>query len=114
MVDADLTDQAQLDPGQRVIAFRVVQEGLTNVLRHAPGSRATVVVRRGGDGVEIVVANSAPAGAASGPGTGRGLAGVRERVTAGAGQVAWGSREDGGFEVRALLPDLPGRPVPAP
>lgn len=103
-VEADVTGQALLDPVQRLVAFRVVQEGLTNVLRHAPGSRATVAVRPGGGGVQIVVANSAPAGAGSGPGTGRGLAGIRERVTAGAGQVSWRPRDDGGFEVCALLP----------
>jgi signal transduction histidine kinase len=106
-VDSDLVDEVLLDPEQRVIAFRVIQEGLTNVLRHAPGSRAAVAVRRSAHGVEIVVANSAPTGAGSGQGTGRGLVGIRERVTASAGQAAWQSREDGGFEVRAFLPCSP-------
>jgi signal transduction histidine kinase len=106
-VDSDLVDEVLLDPEQRVIAFRVIQEGLTNVLRHAPGSRAAVAVRRSAHGVEIVVANSAPTGAGSGQGTGRGLVGIRERVTARAGQAAWQSREDGGFEVRAFLPCSP-------
>jgi signal transduction histidine kinase len=103
-VDADLRDAGVLDAVQQVIAFRVVQEALTNVLRHAPGSRASVAVRRRGQGVEIVVANTAPAGPGPGPGSGRGLTGIRERVTAGAGQVSWRPGEDGGFEVRALLP----------
>lgn len=103
-VDTDLADEALLDPVQQAIAFRVVQEGLTNVLRHAPGSRATVAVRRRENEVEIMIANSAPEGGGAGPGTGRGLAGIRERVTAAAGQVTWRPLENGGFQVRALLP----------
>jgi signal transduction histidine kinase len=113
VVDTDLAGEVLLDPVQQVIAFRVVQEGLTNVLRHAPGSRAAVAVRRGGNGVEIVIANSAPVDAGSGPGSQRGLAGIRERVSASAGQVTWGPLEGGGFEVRVLLPNS-AVPVPAP
>ena len=113
VVDTDLADEVLLDPAQQITAFRVVQEGLTNVLRHAPGSRATVAVRRRGSGVEIMIANSAPVDAGSGPGSGRGLAGIRERVAAAAGQVSWGAREDGGFEVCALLPSSTVA-VPAP
>jgi signal transduction histidine kinase len=106
-LDADVADETLLEPVQQVIAFRIVQEGLTNVLRHAPGSRASVTVRGLGDVVEVVIANSAPTSSGSGPGTGRGLAGIRERVGAGGGQVSWGKREDGGFEMRAFLPRLP-------
>lgn len=104
VVDADLGGEPLLDPAQRVVAYRVVQEGLTNVLRHAPGSRVTVTVRGGDGGVEVAVANSAPAAAGSGPGTGLGLVGLRERVMAGAGRATWRHREDGGFEVCAHLP----------
>jgi len=103
-VDADVADETLLDPEQQVVAFRVVQEGLTNVLRHAPGSRASVAVRRSGDGVEIMVANSAPVGEGSGSGSERGLSGMWERVTEGGGRVTWRRRADGGFEVCALLP----------
>ena len=104
VVEADLNGEPLLDPAQRVVAFRVVQEGLTNVLRHAPGSRATVTVRGREDGVEISVANSAPAAEGSGPGTGRGLHGLRERVVAAAGRATWGHHADGGFELCAHLP----------
>ena len=65
-MDADLTGEALLGPRERRIALRIVQEALTNVLRHAPGSRATVAIRAGDDAVEIRIVNSAPAG----PGTG--------------------------------------------
>lgn len=103
-IDADLTAADSLDPAHQVVAFRIVQEGLTNVLRHAPGSLTTVTVRQGDDGVEVAVTNSAGSSAGTGPGTGRGLAGIRERIAALAGQVAWGPLGDGGFEVRAFLP----------
>jgi signal transduction histidine kinase len=103
-LDADVTDAALLAPPQREVVHRIVQEALTNVLRHAPGSRAAVVVRRGDDGVDVSVTNSAPSGVGSGPGTERGLAGIQERVTAESGQVTWGAREDGGFAVHAVLP----------
>ncbi len=108
VLDTDLADVGVLDPLQRATAFRVVQEGLTNVLRHAPGSSAGVCVRRAAGGIEVVVVNTAPADPASGqgtgPGTGLGLTGIRERVGACSGQVTWRSLPDGGFEVRALLP----------
>jgi signal transduction histidine kinase len=107
VVDAELADEAMLDPGQQAVAFRVVQEGLTNVLRHAPGSRAVVAVRRGAAGIDVTVSNSAPVDPGwqeTGEGTGLGLVGIQERVTALGGEVSWRPREDGGFELRALVP----------
>ena len=103
-IDADLADGVLLEPAQRLVAYRVVQEGLTNALRHAPGARVSVVVRRADGGVEVAVANSAPVAPGAGPGTTRGLAGLRERVVGCAGEVTWSPRGDGGFELRALLP----------
>jgi len=112
VVDADLDDWASLDPGQRTVVQRLVQEALTNVLQHAPGATATVCVHRSGSDLVVRVANSAPAHPGSGPGTGRGLAGIRERVTAHAGRVCWGPRLDGGFEVHAVLPEELERVAP--
>ncbi|MGN6578115.1 MAG: sensor histidine kinase [Nocardioides sp.] len=103
-VEADLAGESALLPEQRAVAFRVVQEALTNVLRHAPGSRAGVLIGPRAAGVEVVVANTAPLTPGPGPGSGRGLAGLEERVTAVSGALSWGRRPDGGFEVRALLP----------
>jgi len=54
--------------------------------------------------IPIVVANSAPSGSDREPGTGKGLAGLRQRVADAAGTLTWGARADGGFEVRAVLP----------
>jgi signal transduction histidine kinase len=103
-VDADIDDQAALDAEQSAVVFRLVQEALTNVLRHAPGARASVTVRQERYDVVVTIANSAPTHAGNGPGTGRGLAGIRERVAARHGRVSWGPRAEGGFEVRAVLP----------
>lgn len=95
---------SELDPDHRDDISRVVQEGLTNVLRHAPGSRASVTVRRGIDDIVVRVSNSPSSGAGDGPGIGRGLAGICERVSARSGRVTWGPRPDGGFELCAVLP----------
>jgi signal transduction histidine kinase len=104
IVDADIDGWASLDPARRTVVLRLVQEALTNVLRHAPGATATVSVHSAGDEVTVTISNSPPAHAGSGPGTGRGLAGLRERVATHAGRVEWGPRPEGGFEVHAVLP----------
>jgi signal transduction histidine kinase len=92
------------DPQTREVACRTVQEGLTNVLRHAPGADATVTVRRECDAVSVTVRNGTPTRAGHTPGGRRGLAGLRERAAAHGGELGWGPCEDGGFEVRAVLP----------
>jgi signal transduction histidine kinase len=88
-------------------AYRILQEALTNVLRHAPGSRATVRVDYTRDGVDICVRDDGPGAAAAGgapggPG-GHGLVGMRERARMFGGTLEAGPVE-GGFEVRAHLP----------
>lgn len=103
-VEDDLRDLPALPESQRLIAVRTIQEGLTNAIRHAPGSRLTISVRRRGDVIAVQIANSAPLAPGSGPGSGRGLVGIRERVlSAAAGEVTWGPVAGGGFEVLALL-----------
>jgi signal transduction histidine kinase len=88
----------------RGLAHRIVQEGLTNVLRHAPGARAEVVVRHDAGGLEILVRNTAPTQPGGVTGSGRGLSGLRALVTGSDGELGWGQRADGGFELRAVLP----------
>jgi len=112
-VDGDLADEALLGPEDRLVVLRVVQEALTNVIRHAPGSRATVSVTRSADRVEVQVSNTPATGSPSGAGTGRGLLGLRERVAGLSGAVAWGPRPGGGFEVHASLPDRSAVGVPS-
>src|SRR5262245_13561822 len=92
-------------------AYRIVQEALTNVYRHAGGVTATVELRYAEDELVIQIDNDAgPAGgsaAAAGaglPSTGAGIAGMRERAETLGGQLSAGPRPDGGFRVRARLP----------
>ena len=103
-VRADLGSLEVLDPGCRATAHRVVQEALTNVLRHAPGASAEVRVTEQERTLVVQVSNSAPTGAGEGPGTERGLVGLRERVEAVGGTIRWGARADGGFDLVAELP----------
>jgi signal transduction histidine kinase len=86
-------------------AYRIIQEGLTNALKHAHASRADVVIRYGDDDLEIEVRDdgtAAPAG--NGHGQGHGLVGVRERVKIYGGEMSAGSGADGGFTLRTRLP----------
>jgi signal transduction histidine kinase len=92
-----------LPAGIDVSAYRIVQEGLTNALKHARGAHAEVVVRYVEDGVEVEVADDGP-GSNGAEVDGDGLAGMRERVALFGGTLAAGPREGGGFVVRAQLP----------
>jgi signal transduction histidine kinase len=83
--------------------YRVAQEGLTNVLKHAAGSHACLTLRYRTDEVELEVANHTTA-PQSGPGSRLGLAGVRERVRLFDGRVHAGPRPDGGWVLRATFP----------
>jgi signal transduction histidine kinase len=84
-------------------ALRIVQEALTNALRHAAGSRVTVALHR--DGGELVVEVRDDGGRAGRHEPGFGLVGLEERVRALGGEFAAGPREGGGFAVSARLPD---------
>ena len=101
---AGLDAPGLIDPESRAAVCRIVQEALTNVLRHAPGAAATVVAGAEGDGVGVTIRNGPPTGPGGAGGSGRGLAGLRQRVAARGGEVCWGPLDDGGFEVRAVLP----------
>lgn len=102
--DVDALDAPGLDPETRAVAVRVIQEALTNVLRHAPGALAVVNVREAGGGVAVEVRNGAPTGPRGTPGSGRGLLGLEQRVDAHGGRLVWGPQDDGGFHIRAVLP----------
>ncbi|GAA4701126.1 sensor histidine kinase [Phytohabitans rumicis] len=88
-------------------AFGIVREALTNALRHAPGGAVQVRLDHRDGVLDVEVANAAgtaPA-AAGGLGSGRGLAGMRERVATAGGTLAAGHRPDGGWRVHAMLPE---------
>jgi signal transduction histidine kinase len=97
----DITD------GGAEAAYRMVQEGITNAMKHAPGAPMEVTVRGGDDGVEVRVVNG-PAG--SGPsgleesGGGHGLAGMRERASQCGGTFAAGPTPAGGWQLAARFP----------
>jgi signal transduction histidine kinase len=103
-VTAELGDELYLSDSDRVVVYRLVQESLTNVLCHAPGAQVHLTVRRHEPHLEVEVANTAPTGSPERRGSGQGLVGIRERVTAARGVVHWGPRADGGFAVVARLP----------
>ncbi|MFF5498436.1 sensor histidine kinase [Streptomyces aquilus] len=95
----------KLPPGTDLAAFRIVQEALTNVVRHS-GSRHARVHVDSGDGttLRLRVDDDGPATGADAGGSGNGLAGMRERAAALGGTIEAGPRPDGGFRVLAVLP----------
>ena len=85
--------------------YRLTQEGLTNVLKHAGEvSRVDVVLAYRDDAVELTLRDDGRGAEAAGDGLGQGLTGMRERVAVHDGTFAAGPGEDGGFEIRAVLP----------
>ena len=92
-----------LEPGADLAAYRVVQEALTNALKHAGGAPATVELTWTDDAVELLVSDEGDGGA-RGPGARRGLQGMRERIEAYEGELEAGPAPAGGFRVRARLP----------
>jgi len=88
---------------------RIVQESLTNALKHAPGARIGVRLHYAEQALEVEVADDGPGTATDSDRAGFGLAGIRERVALFDGRVSAGPRDDGpGWRTRAVLP------VPAP
>jgi signal transduction histidine kinase len=96
-------EAASLPPSVDLAAYRLVQEGLTNTLKHAQAQRAEVLVRYGNGEVEVVVADDGN-GIGGGDGGGHGLVGLRERIAVAGGELDAGPRLGGGYEVRACLP----------
>ena len=91
----------ELPPGVDLAAYRVVQEALTNVLKHAGQARAWVRICWGERELRIDVAND---GRDIGHGVGFGQAGMRERLRVYGGRLESGARPEGGYVVRAYVP----------
>jgi signal transduction histidine kinase len=87
-----------------VAAYRVVQEALTNALKHAAGSRTVVNVHHGDEWMDLEVSTDKSSRPGLGRGSGRGLVGMRERVNVVGGDLRADSRPDGGFTVWARIP----------
>jgi len=113
IVSVDLPEDAHLPGGLGLSVYRVVQEALTNVVKHAPGAGVTVALRVGPDAAVVTVANDTGTAAPSAPaGAGQGLVGMRQRAELYGGTLAAGPSTDGGFRVTATFP-LDDAPVAA-
>jgi signal transduction histidine kinase len=106
----DVSYQASGQPGAycsavEFSAYRIAQEALTNVTKHASGARARVLIGHGGDELTITVADDGdPDSAAPAAGGGLGIPGMKERAALLGGTLAAGPGSDGGFVVTARLP----------
>ena len=96
-------DPVQLPAGVDLTAYRLVQEGLTNALKHARAQHAEVFVRYGDGHIEVSVSDDG-SGDGDGDGGGHGLVGMRERISVYGGELEAGPRAEGGFRLRARLP----------
>jgi signal transduction histidine kinase len=97
-------EPASLPVGIDLSAYRIVQEGLTNALKHAGPATAAVHLRYGPDSLEIEITDGGGPGRAPVEGSGHGLVGIRERVAMYGGAFDAGHRPEGGFAIRVLLP----------
>lgn len=102
-IDADREPLHDLSESVQGAAYRVVQEGLTNAVRYAPGSHVQLQMRREGDGLRVSLADdgAAPGGTVQPAGGGHGLVGMAERVRATDGVLRHGPLPDGGYLVEA-------------
>jgi signal transduction histidine kinase len=97
-------ERPQLPVGIDLSAYRIVQEGLANALKHVNCEHCEVTVRYGGDGLEVVISDDGSAVNGAGRTEGASLAGMRERVALYGGTLETGQRDGGGCVVRAQLP----------
>ncbi|KUH38322.1 MULTISPECIES: sensor histidine kinase [Streptomyces] len=106
IVDKAVTGAArELPQGVELSAYRIVQEALSNVLRHAPGAAARVEIAYVLGGLGLRVVNGPPRGLVKpSPGAGHGITGMRERVAMLNGELTAGPTDDGGYEVTAFVP----------
>ncbi len=112
MSDSELTVEVRVEGEERplpptvdVSAFRIVQEALTNTLKHSGAARADVALRYRPGELEVEITDDGRGDGGASPGAGGlGLVGMRERAGLHGGQLSAGPAEDGGFAVRATLP----------
>lgn len=97
-------DRRDLAPAVDASAYRIVQEALTNVLRHSGTDRARLRIRYGGRALELEVCDDGRAAPVTLPARGAGLVGMRERALLHGGSFAAGRSDGGGFRVHVSLP----------
>jgi signal transduction histidine kinase len=115
--DAGLTINVDLDDGVPDLpaavdhtTYRILQESITNVIRHAAATHLTISIRRDDGNLRITVTDNGRGHQPRGGTTGHGIEGMRERVTLLGGRLTTAPQPGGGFQVRA---DLPLAPEPA-
>ncbi|MGC5034292.1 MULTISPECIES: sensor histidine kinase [unclassified Streptomyces] len=101
-----------LSPGVDLTAYRIVQEALTNVSKHAAAETAHVLLSYTDSRLLITVTNDGPSRPAAGQGRGFGVMGMRERARSIGGDLCAGPRPQGGFEVATALPLQPADHLP--
>ncbi|MCX5380129.1 sensor histidine kinase [Streptomyces sp. NBC_00091] len=101
-----------LPPGADLAAFRILQEALTNVVRHSGSRTARILLTWQPGALELRVDDDGPATGSPAGGSGNGLAGMRERAAALGGTIEAGPRPDGGFRMIARLPLEAAPPAP--
>jgi signal transduction histidine kinase len=97
-------NRRSLSSGVDLAAFRIVQEALTNVTRHAGEAHATVSLDYGDRDLTVMIDDDGRGASGARPSGGKGISGMRERAAALGGELEAGPRPDGGFRVRARLP----------
>jgi signal transduction histidine kinase len=103
-VDLDVrVERSTLSPGLQLAAYRIIQEALTNALKHGGPGSAQVFVRHDRDALELEVLDEGQANAPNN-GEGFGLIGMRERIALYGGELEHGRRNGGGYRLRARLP----------
>lgn len=105
-IAVDISLPHNFEPGSvlGLTVYRIVQEALSNVVRHAPNSRATVRISQSSEQLVVLVENNATATLATEKTGGHGLIGMRERTQAVGGTLEYGPSVNGGFRVEARLP----------
>jgi signal transduction histidine kinase len=107
-VEVDLVVRGQRGPlpsGVELTVYRLVQEALTNTVKHAAGASVRVLIEYAEDHLRVEVTDTGGrSGATAGSGNGRGLIGVRERLSVYGGTLQAGPRLTGGYRVQARIP----------
>jgi signal transduction histidine kinase len=103
-IEGDLGDVGE---APSVAIYRLVQEGLTNIVRHARATRATVALCREDDVLRLSIFDNGHGGVSSVPASGYGLAGMRERIETLGGTLVVDGKPGAGTRIRAEIPVLP-------
>jgi signal transduction histidine kinase len=104
LVTARISDGEGLNEVEQMTVFRIIQEAVTNTVRHAPGSRCEVDVRRFGEWLMVTIDDDGPGMGSILPARGHGVLGMRERAAFAGGVCTVAARPEGGVRVRAELP----------